>query len=253
MPRPRPRRLALALALAALPDAASAAGGGVQLFLDLEGGVLWPRYNDVQVPNDTGTPFSLTDGEFTTQAAPVIRFQAGARFGRHTLSGTIAPIRVQGKGTGGGSSILFRGQTFTADESTSFDYKFDTYRLTYRYALVAHPRFELALGATALVRDAEIRLSEPGHSAAEKNVGVVPLLSFRIAGSLGGPFWLAVDGDALAAKQGRAEDVLFALELRTGKLAFRAGYRLLEGGADSSSVYNFAWFHQVVAGVRYEL
>lgn len=250
---PRPRLVAVALAFAAaLPAVASAAGGGAQPFLDLEGGVLWPRYNDVQVPNDTGTRFSLVDGEFATQTAPVVRFQAGARWGRHALSATFAPLRVHGNGTGG-APLLFRGQSFTADESASFDYKFDTYRLTYRYALVAKRRFELALGATALVRDAEIRLSEPGHSTAEKNVGVVPLLSFRIAGNLGGPFWLAVDGDALAAKQGRAEDVLFALEFRTGELAFRAGYRLLEGGTDSSSVYNFAWFHQVVAGVRYEL
>jgi len=248
------RRLALAASLvaASLPFTASAADGGLRPFLDLEAGVGWARSNDVQVPGDTGTRFSLADGAFASDAAPIVRVQAGARWGRHALSATFAPVRLQGNGTGGGA-VLFRGQTFTAGEDASARYRFDTYRLTYRFALVDAPRLELALGGTVLVRDAEIRLSASGRSTAEKNVGLVPLASLRIAGRIAGPVWLALDGDALAAPQGRAEDVSLALELRSGELAFRAGYRLLEGGADNDEVYNFAWIHQITAGVRYEL
>lgn len=248
------RRLALAASLvfASLPAGAAAAEGGLRPFLDLEAGMGWARYNDVQVPGDTGTRFSLADGAFDADPAPILRVQAGARLGRHALFGTFAPVRLQANGRSG-EAVQFRGQTFTAGEDASARYKFDTYRLTYRYALVDASRFELALGATVLVRNAEIRLSGSGRSTAEKNVGLVPLASLRIAGKLGGPLWLALDGDALASTQGRAEDVALALELRSGELAFRAGYRLLEGGADNDEVYNFAWIHQITAGVRYEL
>ncbi len=243
------RSFALAL-LAALPHAAIAEG--LRPFLDLEAGMGWARYNDVQVPGDTGTRFSLSDGAFDSGATPILRVQAGARFGRHALFATFAPVRLQADGSTG-ETVLFRGQSFTAGEGATARYRFDTYRLTYRYFLVDAPRFELAVGATGLVRNAEIRLSQAGRSTAEKNVGLVPLASLRIAGNLGGPVWLALDGDALASTQGRAEDVALALELRSGELTFRAGYRLLEGGADNDEVYNFAWIHQITAGVRYEL
>lgn len=247
---PRSRLLGLVF-LVALPSAAFAAD--LRPFLDLEAGVGWSQYNDVQVPGDTGTRFSLSDGAFQADPTPIVRVQAGARWGRHAIFGTFAPVRLRGNGRSG-ETVLFRGQTFVADEDASARYQFDTYRLTYRYGLVAAPRFELALGGTVLVRDAEIRLAQQGRATAETNVGLVPLVSFRIAGNLGGPLWLALDGDALAAPQGRAEDVALALELRTGEgLAFRAGYRVLEGGADNDDVYNFAFIHQVTAGVRYEL
>ncbi len=248
---PHPRLLALTLVAASFPFSA-AADGGVRPFLDLEVGAAWTRYNDVQVPGDGGTRFSLSDEAFETQTAPIVRVQAGARWGRHALAATFAPIRLRSNGRGG-ETILFRGQSFTASEDASARWVFDTYRLTYRYSLVARPPFELALGGTVLVRDAEIRLAEPGHATTEENVGLVPLVSFRIAARLGGPVWLALDGDALASSRGRAEDVLLGLEFRTGELAFRAGYRVLEGGVDGDEVYNFAWIHQVVAGVRYEL
>jgi hypothetical protein len=251
---PALRRLALAASLVALslPAPGAAAEGGLRPFLDLEAGLGWARYNDVQVPGGTGTRFSLSDGAFESDVAPILRVQAGARLGRHALFATFAPVRLQSSGSSG-EPVLFRGRSFTAGEDASARYRFDTYRLTYRYALVDAARFELALGATVLVRNAEIRLSQPGRSTAEKNVGLVPLASLRIAGNLGGPVWLALDGDALASTQGRAEDVSLALEFRSGELTFRAGYRVLEGGADNDTVYNFAWIHQVTAGVRYEL
>ena len=65
---------------------------------------------------------------------------------------------------------------------------------------------------------------------------------------------LLFDADALAAPQGRAEDVLLAATwaLREGLFVY-AGYRTLEGGADNDEVYTFAWFHYAVAGVHLRL
>ncbi len=244
--------IVLAAALAPRPARAEAA---IRPFVDLETGAAWATRNDVQVPGTRdGTRFTVVDGgDFQPQTAPYVRAKLGATLGRHTLSATFAPLRLHADGSSE-APIRFKNLDFTASGGASVLYRFDTYRLTYRYALVASPTFDLALGITALLRDAEIRVSQPGQSASEQNTGLVPLLSFRAAWHPGGgPFAVSVDGDALAARQGRAEDVALALEFETGDLTFRAGYRLLEGGADNTRVYNFAWVNQVLVGVRYRL
>jgi hypothetical protein len=245
-----PRLAALTLA-ALLPSAALADDGRLHALLDLETGAQWATRNDAAVPGSSGTRFSMAGGDFEAKTVPYARIQAGLRLGRHRLLGTFAPVRLSGHGASGGT-LLFRGQTFTTDGSASFHYKFDTYRLTYRYALVDRPTLDLQVGVTALVRDAEIRLSQGAQSTAERNVGFVPLLSLRAAWAFAGPLRLALDGDALAAKQGRAEDVSLALEFQSGDLTFRAGYRVLEGGADNDRVYSFAWLNHAMVGVRYE-
>jgi len=246
------RLATIALAAALLPSAAHAAGGGLQALLDLETGAQWASRNDAAVPGDSGTRFSMAGDDFDSRTVPYVRVQAGLRLGRHRLVGTFAPVRLTGDGKSG-ASILFRGRTFTADGDAAYHYKFDTYRLTYRYALVDRPGLDLQAGVTALVRDAEIRLSQGAQRTAERNVGFVPLLSFRAAFALAGPLRLAIDGDALVGPQGRAEDVFLALEFQSGDLVFRAGYRLLEGGADNDKVYSFAWLNHAMVGVRYEL
>jgi len=66
------------------------------------------------------------------------------------------------------------------------------------------------------------------------------------------PISLTFEGDALAAPQGRAEDVALSLSYDiTEKVSFRLGYRLLEGGADNDKVYTFSLFHYAVAGLSY--
>ena len=62
-------------------------------------------------------------------------------------------------------------------------------------------------------------------------------------------FGLLLDGDALAAKQGRAEDILIAATYDiSGNIGLKAGYRILEGGADNDEVYNFALFNYFSVG-----
>ena len=63
---------------------------------------------------------------------------------------------------------------------------------------------------------------------------------------------LLLEGDAVAAHQGRTEDNSIAGLYRfSDKLRMRVGYRVLEGGADNDEVYNFALFHYVLAGLSY--
>jgi hypothetical protein len=110
---------------------------------------------------------------------------------------------------------------------------------------------EAAVGFTALVRDAGITLQGGGEFAERLNVGLVPLLSFSFRWRFAPDWSLLLDGDALAGGPGRAEDVLLALryQLRPD-LAVRLGYRVIEGGADTASVFNFALIHFVGAGLE---
>ncbi len=78
----------------------------------------------------------------------------------------------------------------------------------------------------------------------------MPLVNFRLLWRLGAGWGLLFDGDALAAPQGRAEDVALSVWADLSKsLRLRAGYRLLEGGADNDEVYTFALVNYAFAGL----
>ena len=111
---------------------------------------------------------------------------------------------------------------------------------------------EFGLGLTAKIRDAKIALASSGAVSEKTNVGFVPIINFRLLWNIGNKFGLLLDGDALAAPQGRAEDVLIAATYKLSEnFKVRAGYRILEGGADNDEVYNFALFHYASVGLSY--
>ena len=138
---------------------------------------------------------------------------------------------------------------FPSNTNLEGKYKFNSYRISYRYDIIERPGLELGLGFTAKIRDASIALYASGLESEKTNVGFVPILNFRLDWKVQEKLSLLIDGDALAAPQGRAEDVLLALSYRlSDHLALKGGYRILEGGADNDEVYNFALFNYAVVG-----
>ena len=220
-----------------------------QGLIDLESGVVFSGYNDVRIPGDQGTLFSLSQ---ELEAAPKVffRIRAGYTFGtRHNVSLLYAPLTVKSDGSIN-RDLAFEDVVFPAYTSLIGFYKFNSYRLTYRYDIVEKPRFEFGLGFTAKIRDAEISLSSPGLYSEKANVGFVPIINFRLEWKADDKLSLLFEGDALAAPQGRAEDILFAAQYKlSDRFGLKAGYRLLEGGADNDEVYNFALFHYAAVGL----
>lgn len=220
-----------------------------QGLIDLESGVVFSGYNDVRIPGDEGTLFSLSE---ELDAAPKVffRVRAGYTFGtRHNLSLLYAPLTVRSDGSIN-RDVAFEGVIFPANTTLIGFYKFNSYRLTYRYDIVEKPRFEFGLGFTAKIRDAEISLSSPSLYSEKTNVGFVPIINFRLEWKADDKLSLLFEGDALAAPQGRAEDILFAAQYKlSDRIGLKAGYRLLEGGADNDEVYNFALFHYAAVGL----
>lgn len=219
-----------------------------QLNLDIESGAILAGYNDVRIPGDQGTLFSLTD-DLSAKPITFIRLRAGYTIkSRHTISVLYAPLTVKSDGSTP-FPIDFEGVTFPANTPLDASYTFNSYRITYRYDFVKKPKFEFGLGFTAKIRDAEIALSNQGLTSSKTNVGFVPIINFRFNWKMNEKFGLLLEGDALAAPQGRAEDVLLAaIYTINRKIAVKAGYRLLEGGADNNEVYNFSLFNYFAAG-----
>jgi hypothetical protein len=61
-----------------------------------------------------------------------------------------------------------------------------------------------------------------------------------------------VDADALAGGPGRAVDAAVKTGYDLGESwTLDAGYRTVEGGADVTSVYNFAWLHYAVLSLTW--
>ncbi len=222
-----------------------------QWFLDFENGLALPGYNDVEIPRDLGTRFSLSE-DLEADPGYFARFRFGYQWkSRHTLSVFAAPFRLRAAGSVG-EEVLFFEETFAADTPLTGVYKFNSYRLTYRYDLVRKGKWRVGIGFTAFIRDAAIKIEGDGRSSNKTNVGFVPLLNFRVLWQFRERWGLLLEGDAAAAKQGRAEDVLLALQYRIDdRFSLRAGYRILEGGADVEEVYNFALVHFLSAGISY--
>ena len=220
---------------------------------EFEAGAAWASRNDVRIPGSTGTGLSLAD-DLRSSATPLFRVRVGYRCrDRHLVTALIAPLRVNATGAAP-RDVDFAGATFPSGAPLLAVYRFDSYRLTYRYSLVRSPGFDLAIGGTAKIRDAEISLYG-ADTGRKTNTGFVPLLNVHVEWRPGsGALGLLLDADALAAPQGRAEDILLAATWAIrGDVGLYAGYRMLEGGADNDEVYNFSWVHYAVAGVLLRL
>ncbi len=241
------RRLAsICAALIALPLCAQARG-----VLELEAGTVVSGYNDIRIPGDTGTRVSLTDDlDASTASAFRVRYSYTLS-GRHSLALLAAPLTVTSRGTLEEDTFYYK-ETFPAGTSVKATYRFDSYRLIYRYLLRESPRWRFSIGAAGKVRDAAIKLEGGGLSSEKTNTGFVPLLSFNATWTPADRIHLLIDGEALAAPQGRAEDVLVGVQYdATRDFSVRAGYRILEGGADNDEVYTFSLFHYFVGGLVY--
>jgi len=220
--------------------------------LEIEGGAVWQSRNDVQIPNNiSATRFSLMElvGHGPWPAARVyVTWNISARHGLRVLA---APLQYTESGVFA-DTVRFAGGTFAPGSPTEATYKFNSFRLTYRYRLVSSTRWRWWIGFTAKLRDARVALEQGSTAAEDTDLGFVPLLHVSGAYLFSDAWRITLDLDALAGGPGRAEDVALKVEYAISpRWALTAGYRTVEGGADVDAVYNFAWFNYAVASLIY--
>ena len=188
--------------------------------------------NDIRCPNNSdGTLLSLPGDLHRTSAAvfaPRVEFEYAYR--RHHIM--LAAVFVRENFTGHASEpIHFNQALFATGSSIDALYRFDTYRLSYRYRLVNRPKFQLELGATALLRDAMVAMTGDNQHSEFYNLGVVPLISYYIGWTPISALTVYSYGDGLVSKYGRAEDIFAGVKYDVHpNIGILAGYRLIEGG-----------------------
>jgi hypothetical protein len=221
-----------------------------EYILNIQGAAVFTEKNDVRIPGNSGTKFSLSD-DLHAETAYTGRLEAGyVHRDRDYFGITISPLSVDSHGSVN-RDISFNGTTFPANTDLDATFRFDSYRLTWRRKLVARDTVDAWLGLTANIRDAAISVEGGGRKTEKDNTGFVPLINFLVDWRFATPWTFRVAGDALAGPQGRAEDVLFAMVYNAStSTSVVAGYRILEGGADNDEVYTFSLFHYAVGGIE---
>jgi len=217
--------------------------------INIESGIVTSSYNDVRIPNETGTLFSLTD-DLKLSSKEFYRINIIYDWNeKNFLQFLYAPLTLNSEGYAP-RDINFNGSSFSQNEYLDATYRFDSYRLTYRRTFYNSERFTIGLGLTAKIRDAAIELKSSASKTEKTNTGFVPLINFKIDYILSPKFSARLEGDALVGPQGRAEDIFAGFDYSINRLfSIFAGYRMLEGGADVDSVYNFAFLHYASAGL----
>ncbi|WP_228527820.1 porin family protein [Pararhodonellum marinum] len=223
-----------------------------QWSLDLETGLGFPGYNEVRIPNQGGTNFDF-NRDFEARGAVVpLRIRPGYTFGKNHVFGLFAPLGIYYEGNAP-FPIQFQQTQFEEGAEIAGFYKFNSYRLTYRRDLVLTDRWTLGLGFTAKIRDATVRLTSGDQTDRKDDVGFVPLVHIFAAYHMNG--WSAfVEGDGLAGGPGRAFDFLIGAKAPISeKVSIKAGYRILEGGANVDEVYNFTLINFASVGLIWVL
>ncbi|MFK8080927.1 MAG: autotransporter outer membrane beta-barrel domain-containing protein [Granulosicoccus sp.] len=240
--------------LGTLFGSANAAAQNSALELKLSAGAISQSSNDVQIPNnDEGSRFSLNDIA-GSGPWPGVRFEGIWNYSeRHAIRVLLAPLSYR-ETTSLAEPIEFAGGSFNTNEPVTGEYRFNSWRLGYRYHLYPRERWDLWVGATLKVRDAEIKLTQAGVSSSDDDLGFVPLLHLAWDYRFDSQWSIAADVDALAGGPGRAIDLGVSLNYQAGhQLRFGIEYRVLEGGADTDDVYNFALFNSALLTAQYKL
>lgn len=221
--------------------------------INFENGVAVNTINKFRIPGNTGSLIKLGEAGFNTPSSYFYRLNLNYSFNeKHNFKLLYAPLSFNSNGTAS-EDIFFDGETFNTGNDVDVFYKFNSYRLTYRYDFYQTTVLNMGIGITGKIRDAKIKLSNETTTSTNDNIGFVPLINFNLNYIFYDNLTFIFDIDALAAPQGRAEDMLLALAYKVNdSLNFNLGYRLLEGGADNDKVYTFALVNYFVLGFEYK-
>ena len=247
-------RLLLVLLVLVVVCPAAGLGQTPTIVVQGEAGPVWQSRNEVEIPNDgTATRFSLVD-LVGAGPWPAGRLQVTWTVAeRHALRALFAPLAWTETGVPE-APLSFAGATYEAGRATDATYRFNSYRLTYRYRVYDAERGQAWIGATAKLRDAVVELEQGRTTRRKTDRGFVPLLHLAGTWRVAPPWSLTLTADALAGGPGRAVDAALTVDYDLGRAwTIHAGYRTLEGGADVDEVYNFTWLHYPVVSVSRSL
>lgn len=221
-----------------------------QWSIDVEGDYVFSiPYNTVRIPSQGGTELDIAN-DLDTKTTYTFRVRANYTINdRHITSALVAPLSIESHGVVN-KDVVYSGKIFQAGLPINTKYKFNSYRLTYRYMFVNKQDFKFGAGLTGKIREANITLSNENGSADFPDLGFVPLVNFYLQYLPSEKWSLLLEGDALGTKQGRAEDIFAGVTYNLFEgIDLKGGYRILEGGADVTDNYNFSFINYAAVGI----
>lgn len=223
-----------------------------QIEFDVESGISWNTKNQIRFPNDDNSLSDLLDVTEDLGTGKTFFYRIRGSYtinDKHVISALYAPLQFETTGQFV-EPVRFGNETFDTQDRTTVSYKFNSYRLTYRYVFLNKKKIKIGAGLTGKIRDARVAFSAEDKADETTDLGVVPLINFSIELLPNNALSFIIIGDALVGTQGRAEDVFAGANYRVNEnIKFKVGYRVLEGGADVDQVYNFSLIHYAALGV----
>jgi len=229
----------------------------------LEMGFVAPLYHKYQQGAD-GTYFDFRAQGGQENLFLFLRTSAGIRFvDRHVVLFLYQPLTLKTQQTLQ-EDVRLEGIDFPAGTPVNLKYGFDFYRVSYMYDIFRSPRFELGVGASLQIRNADIAITsaDGGLRAISQNVGPVPLLKVRGRYTFDSGWWIGLEVDGIYATSkiinGSSRDVTGALldaSLRAGIhlegfVDVFVNLRYLGGGAEDGgdpvnlgNDYSRNWLH----------
>ena len=129
-----------------------------QFKFDAEFGPSFNTRNNVRYSNDENTTANLVDTPHQpgTGQTAFLRLRTSYTMNdRHTTSGLYAPLTFKSSGSFS-KPIKFCNSIYTQNDVTDVSYKFNSYRLTYRYRIVDREKIEFGLAGK--IRGARLSL-----------------------------------------------------------------------------------------------
>lgn len=161
-----------------------------------------------------------------------------------------APLEVEYSFTSN-KNFTFHETNFYTGQNTTLRYKFNSYRLGYLWTWI-EGSLKYWAGFVGKIRDADTEVTQGSTSDSFDNIGFVPLASFGFDWILGAGWSIYSHTDALGASQGSAYDSQIEIKYDLDSLSVSLGKRILGGGADNDTVYNFAQFDTFYTKLAYQ-
>ena len=221
-----------------------------QTFINLESGVFFTNINDIRNGNN-GTLISLKN-DFKTPVSPFLRLRFGyLSNGKNHFSLLYAPLKIVETGTLE-KDILVDGKNFKANIPIEVVYKFNSYRFTYNRIIISKDNFKFGLGLSAKIRDAGVSFKNRELLSENFSIGFAPLMNLLANWDISKKMGVDFFGEFIATSKGRAIDLSLSERYSfTKNLQGNIGYRLLEGGANGTYLYNFIQLHFIFVSLNY--
>lgn len=259
-------RFQLVVLLALSPALAAAEEGAQPCFrptLVYETGLAYIAQNDGRY-GEMGSAYEASDVGQQDNLARVSRTSVEVAFGRHTAILLYAPFAVTTE-VELERDLQFRDERFASGSVVRHGYLFDGYRGSYLYRVVDRAAFQLELGGSVQIRNADVAFTsgDGERRANQSDIGVVGAAKARLVVRPDGRGpWGAFEADALSTfgLLGGTSGGIYDLGLSVGHpvghgVDLMLVARLLGGGADVEDKYidNWANFVSFSAGVRVAL